>query len=199
MADTPIVKRALLGLAAAGCMPHMSAGYDTTTHLSGPLSNMVTQPAAAARQDPATVDPVVQQRSYSFAAGGGNRRFGIEAGVHLHDVNSQSFDLPTVQGVSPSSPRYLLTTLSLDMKIGIVLLPHFDAGVHLGPAGGLVIDRTDASHAYADGLRFGAMASLWWGHVAGFVDLFETEMVFTSGPAEGTSTLTGFTVGIALR
>ena len=180
-------------------MPHMSAGYDTTTKLSGPLANMVSQPASAARQDAATVAPVVEQKSYSFSIGGGNRRFGIDTALHLHDVTGQTFDLPTAAGVAPESPRYLLTTLSLDFKVGLLLLPHFDASGHFGPAGGFVIDRTDGSHAYADGFRFGATASLWWGHLATFVDVYQTTMVFTTGPAQGTSRMNGFTVGIALR
>jgi hypothetical protein len=193
------VKRALLVLFVTGCMPHMSAGYDTTTKLSGPLSNMVSQPAAAARQDVATVAPVVEQKSYSFSVGGGNRRFGIDTSLHLHDVNGQSFDLPTATGVAPESPRYLLTTLSLDFRLGLLLLPHLDTSAHFGPATGVVIDRTDGTHAYADGFRVGGTASVWWGHLATFVDVYQTTMVFTSGPAEGTSRMTGFTVGIALR
>jgi hypothetical protein len=193
------VKRALLVLAATGCTPHFAAGYDTTSNIAGPLRNMVTQPAATARQDPSTVAPVAEHRSYAFSIGGGNRHVSVSTGLQLHDINSATFSLPTIQGVDPLSPRYLLSTLSVDCNIGVLLLPHFDAGFHVGPAAGIVIDRTDGSYSTAKGMRFGATAAVWWGKVAAFADLYETDMAFTGGPAKGTSTLTGVTVGVALR
>ena len=191
--------RAALLVLAAGCTPQLAAGYDTSSNIAGPLRNMVTQPAATARQDPSTVAPVAEHRSYAFTLGGGNRHFSIASGVQLHDVNGASFALPSLQGVDPLSPRYLLTTVSVECNVGLLLLPHFDAAFHVGPAGGIVIDRTDGSYATAKGMRFGAMASLWFGKVAAFADLYETDMAFAGGPAKGTSTLTGVTVGVALR
>ncbi|HSN27355.1 MAG TPA: hypothetical protein VLT45_13770, partial [Kofleriaceae bacterium] len=71
-------------LLLAACRPQLAAGYGNTAHVAGPLANIITQPTAAARQDPATVAPVAEQKSYSVWIGGGTRTASIDFGAHLH-------------------------------------------------------------------------------------------------------------------
>ncbi len=187
-------------LAAVGCTPYVSAGYDTSSSLRGPIKNMVTQPAATARQE--TAPPVEDTHSYSFAVGAGfGERIGIELGAHLHDVNGASFSMPTIEqrGVDPNSPRYLLASTSLDLRYRWLALRHVTADIHLGPAAGLLVDRGLLDYQVGDGFRFGATLGIKLGMVSAFADLYETEMVFANGDAKGVSGLTGVTFGIVVR
>ena len=191
--------KSLCALALVGCVPSVSAGYDTYTHLSGPVANMVNEPAATARQE--TAPPVADTRSYSLAFGGafGKSRMGIEVGAHLHEVNGASFSLPDATGVDPTSPRYLLATTSIDVRFRWLNLRYLVADVHLGPAGGVLVDRGLIDAQLGQGFRFGAMVAGKLGPLQAFADLYETEMVFNDGAAKGVSKLAGLTVGLALR
>jgi hypothetical protein len=193
--------RLLLVVAFAGCTPTLAAGYDAHTRLAGPISNMVTQPAATARTDGMTAPPVDDTRSYSFAlgAGFGGGRFGIELGTHLHEVNGASFSLPSSEGVDPTSPRYLLATTSLDTRVRWLALRHFVSEIHAGPAAGMLVDRGMLGYQFGNGYRFGAMIAGKLGPLTAFADVYETDMAFGEGDAKGKSTLTGITLGLALR
>ena len=48
-------------------------------------------------------------------------------------------------------------------------------------------------------MRFGTQVSASLGPLTAFVDASEARLGFTDGPAAGNSTLSGITVGIALR
>lgn len=190
----------LVVVGAVGCTPYVSAGYDTNSSLRGPIKNMVTQPAASARQEDAP--PVEDTRSYSFAFGAAfGPRMGIELGAHLHDVNAASFSLPTIEqmGVDPNSPRYLLGSTSLDVRYRWLLTRYVTSDVHIGPAAGLLVDRGLLDYQVGDGFRFGATVGVKLGKVSAFADLYETEMVFADGDAKGVSGLTGVTFGILVR
>jgi hypothetical protein len=182
----------------AACHPQIAVGTSTTSHVSGPLAGLVTQPTAAARQDPATVAPVTaERRSYSFWLGTGNRLASIDLGIHLHDVDGESFSVPST--TDTSSARYLLATASVDARFQVPVTRYFAIGGHLGPAAGALVDRTGGANSWGQGFRIGGVASVRMGAVAVFADLYETEMVFLTGPATGASKLTGLTFGIALR
>jgi hypothetical protein len=190
----------LVAVVATGCTPYLSAGYDTNSSLRGPVKNMVTMPAASARQEAAP--PVEDTHSYSFALGAGfGERMGIELGLHLHDVNAASFSMPTIQdmGVDPNSPRYLIGSTSLDVRYRPLALRHVTADVHLGPAAGMLLDRGLADYQIGNGFRFGATLGIKLGKVSAFADLYETELVFGDGDAKGVSGLTGVTFGILVR
>ena len=188
-------------LALVGCTPYMSAGYDAHSSIKGPIANMVTQPAATARDASGTVAPVEDTRSYSFAVGGGGKRIGFELGTHLHDVKGASFSLPSVSdmGVDPTSPRYLFATTSIDFRFRWILSRFFVSDLHIGPAGGLIVDRGTASHELGKGYRVGLTVGARLGVVNAFADLYTTDMSFDEGPAKGISSLTGLTLGFALR
>ena len=187
-------------LAAIGCTPYVSAGYDTNSSLRGPIKNMVTMPAATARQE--TAPPVANTHSYSFAFGAAfGPRMGIELGTHLHDVNSASFSMPSIEnlGVDPHSPRYLLGSTSLDVRYRWLALKHFTSDLHVGPSAGLLLDRGMADYQVGQGFRFGATVGIKLGKVSAFADVYEQEMVFNDGDAKGVSGLTGVTFGILVR
>lgn len=184
----------------AGCTPYASVGYDTRASLRGPIKNMVTMPAASARQENAP--PIEDTHSYSFAVGAGfGKRIGVELGAHLHDVNGDSFSLPSLEhlGVDPNSPRYLFASASLDLRYRWLAMKYLTADVHLGPAAGMLVDRGMLDFQIGNGVRFGATVGVKLGPVSAFADVYETEMVFADGDAKGVSGLTGVTFGILVR
>jgi hypothetical protein len=188
----------LVAVASVGCTPYLSAGLDTNTSLRGPVKNMVTQPAATARQENAP--PVSDTRSYSFAVGGAfGPRMGIEIGAHLHDVNGASFSLPSQMGVDPLSPRYLIGSASIDVRYRWLNFKHFTSDFHMGPATGVLLDRGMGDYQFGNGFRGGVTVALKLGKLSAFADLYETEMVFNDGDAKGVSGLTGVTFGILVR
>jgi len=190
--------RALLIIGVAGCTPYMSAGYDATTKIHGPIAGLVNQPSASVRTDgPPAPAPVTD--SYSFAIGGGIPAFGVELGVHLHEVNSQSFSVPSLTSFDPTSPRYLFGTTSLDFRVRWLKRGHLSANLHAGPAYGLLLDRTSGGHEVAQGVRVGTGMAVQFWTIAGFFDVYTSTMVFTDGPAAGHSTLAGLTLGVMLR
>jgi hypothetical protein len=192
------MKAAVLVIALMGCTPYVSAGLDTNARLRGPIANMVTKPAASARQEDAP--PIDGTRSYSFALGAAfGPRMGLEVGAHLHDVNAASFSLPSALGVDPLSPRYLMTSTSLDLRYRWLALRHVTADLHAGPAIGYLVDRGTADFQAGNGFRLGATVGVKLGKVSAFADIYNTEMVFADGDAKGVSGLTGVTLGILVR
>jgi len=187
----------LVALAAVGCTPTLSAGYDTHTTISGPLKNLTTQPVATARGEDAP--PVADTKSYSFAAGVGMHRFGVEFGLHLHDVKGASFSLPSPENYDPTAPRYLITTGSVDFRVRWLKLSHVASDMHFGPAGGFLIDRGTAGTDFGQGFRLGMAVATTIGPLNAFADLYILDMIYNGGPAAGGSKLSGITLGLALR
>ena len=175
------LKLYVICLVMAACHPQLAAGYETTSHVSGPLNNMVSP---VAREPSATEAPTASPKSFSVWLGGGSRYASIDAGLHLHDIDSQVA---------------MLATASLDMRVTVPFYNHFAIGGHLGPAAGAVVDRTTGDHAFGEGVRFGGLVSVNVGSVGVFADLYETEMLFVGSSAQGASKLTGLLFGIALR
>jgi len=163
----------------------------------------MSQPMATARDDSATAAPeTTQRRSYSFWLGGGTRLASLDFGLHLHDVDSESFSVASL--TATKTPRYLLATASLDIRIQAPVTKFFAIGGHLGPSGGVLLDRTGGiaaagGNGWGEGVRVGALASARLGPVAAFADVYATQLLFVSGPAQGASWLSGVTVGVALR
>src|SRR4029079_15086548 len=97
----------------------------------------------------------------------------------------------SIDGVDPTSPRYLLATTSIDVRCRWLDLRYLVAEVHLGPAGGGLVDRGPIGAAggvlvarvlidaqLGQGFRFGATIAGKLGPLQTFADLYETEMVF---------------------
>ncbi|HTL35263.1 MAG TPA: hypothetical protein VL326_19175 [Kofleriaceae bacterium] len=186
-----------IAVVLTGCMPTLSAGIDSHTTMSGPIKNLTTQPVATARSEDAP--PVENTRSYSFAAGFKLHRFGVEFGLHLHDVKGASFSVPSEASWDPTSPRYLITTGSLDFRIRWLEFKHFASDVHAGPAGGFLVDRGTAGTDFGQGFRLGAAVATVLGPLNAFADFYLLDMVYIDGPAKGGTKMSGVTLGFAFR
>lgn len=195
-ADTEVMKWLPLAVLATGCAPTLSAGYDAMSSVKGPVHDLLNQPVATARGEDAP--PVENTRSYAFAAGFRAQRIGIEAGVQLHDVKGASFSIPSEY--DPTQPRFLITTASLDFRLRWLAAKHFASDMHFGPAGGFLLDRGAADTQLGQGFRVGLSVAAMLGPLNTFADVYVIDMAFRGeGPAAGTSSMTGLTLGFALR
>lgn len=195
-ADSESVKLLAVTAVLTGCVPTLSAGYDASSSVKGPIRGLLNQPVATARGENAP--PVENTRSYAFAAGLRSRVLGIEAGVQLYDVKGASFSVPTEY--DPTSPRFLITTASLDVRARVLKTKYFATDMHIGPAGGFLVDRGAGATQVGQGFRVGIGFAATLGPLNTFADLYVIDMAFRGdGPAAGTSSMTGLTLGVALR
>jgi len=141
--------------------------------------------------------PATDGGSYEVAVGGRIKTFSIQLGVQAHDVSQASFSMPNPQ--APTGPRYVAGTASLDFGCDLLHWKHFAVNLHAGPALGGILDRMTGGTYAAQGMRAGGELSASLGPLTAFVDASETYVAFGDGPAQGTSKLTGVTIGLALR
>jgi hypothetical protein len=188
-----------------GCHPYLSAGMDTTTKVSGPLQGMMSQPVVSARQFAALPAPAPAApqatHTYSAAMGWGTKDFGAEVGVHVHDVSSDSFTLPSsaMPDSYLASPRYLTSTGSVDFRWTYLRSHGVSTYIHVGPAVGAVVDKSSGSTALGQGVRYGAGLAVEIPVVRVFLDASRTDLDIGSGDATGFNSLSGVTLGVALH
>jgi len=209
LADSPSVVRASFLVLLVACHPYLTGGVEMTTKITGPLANLRGEPVASARPvtalsagETAPIDTTPSvPHTYSLAIGTAPvPDFHIELGFHAHEVSSDA--LNTAGGASPSflaSPRYLTGTTSLDFQWIFLRTHGVSSYIHVGPAAGVVVDKSDVSVAYGQALRFGGGIAYDLPLVRVFVDASQTELLMTSGPAAGVNQLSGITVGVGLH
>jgi len=75
----------------------------------------------------------------------------------------------------------------------------FGGGAAAGPVRMMLLDRSSGERTWGNGLRFGAGAQYRVGPVAIYADLYREVVAFGGGAAQGTTSLDGLTVGLALQ
>jgi hypothetical protein len=196
------MKRVLAIALVAGCHPYVSGGVETGSRITGPLATMMAQPVISARQTIADVPaPAMTSvtHTYSAAVGFGVPDFGVEIGLHAHEVTGGTFSLPSSSDSYLSSPRYLASTGSLDFRWTWLRSHHMSTYIHVGPAFAAVVDKGDGSRAYGQGVRYGAGVAVELPVVRLFADASRTDLELMSGPGLGYNQLSGITVGVALH
>ncbi len=178
-----VLLTALLG--AAGCYPTVTAGYDTTSTVRGPLAPFVsTRPDA---------------RNYAFGVGGGARDFTLEVGVQPRAAADALVSPAAQPSARGTAPRYLISSGSLDLRWTAIRYHMLSANLHIGPAVGGMVDRARGDFAFAQGFRSGTGVALSWRRITAFVDYYYGALAFSDGPAAGTSHMSGITVGVGIR
>lgn len=191
-----------------GCHPYVSGGYEMSSKVSGPLATMRQQPVASARPvtaltegETAPVDTTPSvPRTYSLAIGTAPaKEFHIELGLHAHDISSDTLNTSTNTPGFLASPRYVTTTTSIDFTWIFLRTHRVSTYIHVGPAAGMIIDKSDGSTSFGQAVRFGGGLSVDLPVVRIYVDASQTELLMTSGPANGVNELAGITVGLGLH
>ena len=195
------MKRVLAIAVLSACHPYLSGGVETGSRVSGPLADMMAQPVITARQTTtaAVAPPTGVARTYSAAVGFGVPDFGVEIGLHAHEVSGDSFSLPNNSDAYLGTPRYLTTTSTLDFRWTWLRSHGLSTYIHVGPAIAIVVDKGDGSTAFGQGVRFGAGVAFEIPVIRLFVDASQTDLELMSGPGLGFNKLTGITIGAALH
>jgi len=202
-----VVRVVFLALLVA-CHPYVSGGYEMSSKVSGPLATMRQQPVASARPvtaltagETAPVDTTPSvPRTYSLAIGTAPvPEFHIELGLHAHDISSDTLNTSANTPGFLASPRYVTGTTSIDFTWIFLRTHRVSTYIHVGPAAGMIVDKSDGSMSFGQAVRFGGGLAVDLPVVRIFVDASQTELLMTSGPANGVNELAGITVGLGLH
>lgn len=204
--DVPCMQRLMVVVVVVvvtGCGAYMSAGIDTGYKISGGLAQpmkqtMTADPRVAAARASAGLDatstPPTPGKTYTLSAGVGTSMFQVGLTMQAHDVDRQVFSLTDM-----SAPRYATATASLDVTWTPLRWRMLSTFVHAGPSYGVLLERTSGNHDTGKGLRFGGGIAVSLSVLTAYVDFYQMELQFASGPAQGMSQLTGATVGIGFN
>ncbi len=170
-----------------GC--HLQAGLDATSRASGPLHTLMSQSTVSPSSGVVNLPPA-NGNNYALEAGFGNSTFTVNGLAAVHDVTSTSF--------TPGA-GYLAATLGADVRWSVLHWKGITPSVAAGPVRMLLLDRTTGDRTWGNGVRVGVGAQYRLGPISIFGDLYHEIAVFGGGPAMGTTTLDGITVGLALQ
>ncbi len=195
---------ALLAALTTGCGAYMTAGIDSSYKVSGglaqPMKQTVTADARVAKAAAAagiatssTAQPTAGN-TYSLGIGWGVRDFSIGIGLQAHDVDKSTFSFSDTR-----SPLYATGTGSIDVTWTPLRWRMLSTFIHAGPTVGVLVDRATGSYDLGKGVKFGAGIAISLSVATAFIDLYQTELGFSQGPAQGMSELTGATIGIGFN
>lgn len=186
-----MLARILILVSLAACHPRFSAGYDSTARTVGPLAHLqaVSRIAAITGAPTSTVPP--EGRSYAGAIGFGDKNFTLGLGVRGNNISKTMFD--------PTGPQYLSGAASLEFRYNLIRFKHLATSVQLAPTRTILVDSASGDYTWGSGVRFGGGLSVQLSAFSIYADAFQEKIMFTGGPADGISTRTGLTVGIAIQ
>ena len=179
-----------LCLAAAGCHPRLSVGYDATAHVRGPLANLQTISRVEAVTGTDLPAPP-EGRNYSLAMGFGDKNLSIGGRVSANNVSGSTLAIDGMQYMSASG--------ALDFRYNWLRFKHISTGILLAPTRTLLVDSTTGDRSWGSGIRYGGGVAVSLAAFSIYADAYQEKMIFIDGPAEGNSTRTGVTVGLAFQ
>jgi hypothetical protein len=171
----------------AGC--HLRAGLDATSRASGPLHNVMSR-STVSREDGVINLPPANGRNASLEAGIGVGELTLNGLVAVHDVSSTSF--------TPGA-GYLATTLGANVRWRVLRWHGLAPTVAAGPARVLLLDRMTGERTWGNAIRASGGAEYRLGPITIYGDLYREMVHFGDGPATGTTSLDGFTLGLAIQ
>ena len=180
----------------------MSAGIDSSYKVSGGLAQpmkqtAITDPRVAklASSEGSTIGgDTAQGRTYTLGVGWGVKEFQIGVGLQAHDASKSTFSM-----TNANSPLYATATASLDVTWKPLRYSVFPTFLHAGPSYGVLVERTSGNYDTGKGLRFGGGLEVSLSMVTAFVDVYQMELSFATGPAQGMSAIKGATVGLGFN
>jgi len=183
----------VLVVVLAGCHPKLSAGYDTSAHVRGPLGNLQSIPRIAGltgQTDLAATAP--EGRTVNAGLAFGDRVFHIGIGVRANNIAKSTLDVM-------NGPQYLSAAASLDFRYTWIRIKNFSTNLVLAPTRTLLVDSANASYSWGSGIRYGAGVLIALRSFGVYADAYQEQIVFGEGPAYGNSTRTGVSVGLAFQ
>lgn len=171
---------------------HLRAGFDAAGRTTGPLQAVMSQ-ATVSRTTGVVNLPTDNGHNYDLEAGFGNATITCNGVLAVHDVTSSSF--------TPGAGS-LAATLGANVRWSVLRWHGLTPSLAAGPVRTMLLDRTTGDRTWGNGVRFAAGA--YWhpkllGPLAIYGDVYREVIVFSDGPANGTSRIDGVTVGLALQ
>jgi hypothetical protein len=118
----------------------------------------------------------------------------MSIGLRVHANNISSSTLEPLAG-----PKYMSGAASLDMRFALISYKGIALMSLLAPSYTALVDTTNGSSTYGEGIRYGGSLQLSAGPVSVFADAYQEALMFLDGPATGTSRRTGITIGLAFQ
>ena len=177
-------------LAAGGCSPKLTVGYDATAHVRGPLANLQTISRVEAVTGTDLPAPP-EGRNYSLGIGFGDKRFSIGGRVSANNISGSTLEI--------EGPQYMSASGALDVRYNVLRIKNFSTGIQLAPTRTLLLDSTDGTRSWGSGLRYGGGVAFTMAAFSIYADAYQEKMIFIEGPAKGNSTRTGVTLGLAFQ
>ncbi len=180
-------------LALSACHPKLSAGYDASAHVRGPLANLSTIPRIAGfTGDLEGATPAPEGRTANLGLAFGDRNFQIGIGVRANNIAKSTLDVA-------NGPQFLSAAASLDFRYSWVHIGPFSTNIVLAPTRTVLVDSANATYSWGNGLRYGTGMMVKLSVFGLYADLYQEKIVFGEGPAFGNSTRTGVSVGLAFQ
>lgn len=107
------------------------------------------------------------------------------------NVSGSMFDL--------DGPQYVSATASLDFKYSLIKYRGFAANLKLAPTRTMLLDSTSGDRSWGSGVQVGGGLSYRLAMFSIYADAYQEKTIFFDGPAQGNSTRTGITVGLAFQ
>ena len=183
----------LAALVATGCHPRLSAGYDATAHVRGPLANLQSIPRIAAiTGDPNAAPAAPEGRTINVGLGFGDKVFQIGLGVRANNIAKSTLDVA-------NGPQFLSAAASLEMRYSWIRIKNFSMNTMLAPTRTLLVDSAAGQYSWGNGIRYGVGVLVKLGSFGVFADGYQEKIIFGEGPAYGNSTRTGLSLGLAFQ
>ncbi|CAN5898941.1 hypothetical protein BH11MYX3_BH11MYX3_01050 [soil metagenome] len=176
----------------AGCHPKLSAGYDTTAHVRGPLANLTSIPRVAAFTGIEGTTPAPEGRTINAGVAFGDKVFQIGIGMRANNIAKSTLD-------AINGPQYVSAAASLEFRYTWVRIKNFSTNLVLAPTRTLLVDSASANYTWGSGIRYGAGVLVKFHALGIYADGYQEKIVFSEGPAFGNSTRTGLSIGLAFQ
>jgi len=189
----------VLACVLAGCHPYVAAGVSPTWKTTGPLaatSNVSTTSRTASAGD-ASVAPGTGN-GYELEVGSSWHTIFIGVNAQVQDVTGSSVKALAYASQDPSTPRFVHATAALEVGWAWLHYSFLSSYIHAGPARSYLYDREGESN-WGFGYRYGGALAASVGPVSVYADLHKTGLMFDRGSADGYSSTTGLTVGVAFH
>jgi len=180
-------------LALSACHPKISAGYDASASVRGPLANLSSIPRIAGfTGDAQDGTPAPEGRTANLGLAFGDRNFQVGVGLRANNIAKSTLDVA-------NGPQYVSAAASLDFRYSWIHIGPFSTSIVLAPTRTILVDSANGSYSWGNGLRYGSGAMLKYSAFGIYADLYQEKIVFGEGPAFGDSTRTGLTVGLTFQ
>ena len=131
-------------------------------------------------------------KTFSLGVGGGTRWLTVGGRVFVNNISGDTLD-------AYKGPQFMSAGGAIDIRGALAVFRGLSVTAQLAPTRTILVDTTRGDASWGTGVRYSAGLSyaLWMIHL--YADAFQEQLWFGAGPADGNSTRTGVTIGIAFQ